>query len=326
MRLFSLCTDHSFGERLASSLNVPLDKYEERTFEDGEHKLRPLTGVRDENVYVVQSLYGDEARSVDDKLCRLLFFIATLKDSGAKHITAVIPYLCYARKDRRTKARDPLTFRYVASLFEAVGTDKVVTIDVHNIQAFENGFRCNTLHLEAQKLFLAHFLEHSQRDEEIVVMSPDTGGVKRAEQFRKTLANGLSRCIDFAFMEKQRSEGKVTGETVVGNVEGKSVIILDDLISSGTTMARAARAARQRGATTVYAVATHGVFAGNANEALAEKSLKQIVVTNTIPPFRLNALSREKLVLLDVTPLLADVIRRLETRGSIVALMEADVS
>ena len=325
MRVFALHTSREFAEAVASSLDRSLDPLEERSFEDGEHKIRPLVSVRDEDVYVIHSLYGEERQSVNDKLCQLLFFIATLKDAGAQRVTAIVPYMCYARKDRRTKARDPVTMRYVASLFEAVQVDRVVTIDIHNLQAFQNAFRCKTEHLEAQQLFVNYFQRHLNASEKIVVMSPDIGGVKRAEQFRDKLATALATNVDFAFMEKLRSKGIVSGETVVGDVRGKKVIILDDLINSGTTMARAAAACSRLGALGVYAVATHGAFSAKANDAFQEKALTGIVVTNTVRPNKLNEpLTKEKLVVLDVAPLFGEAIRRLNTSGSLVSLMDVE--
>ena len=324
MRLFALKNSDVLGEKVAAALGCSLDVLEERDFEDGEHKIRPLVSVRGEDVYVIHSLYADEEQSVNDKLCKLLFFIATLNDCGADRVTAVVPYLCYARKDRRTKARDPVTIRYVASLFEAVNTDRVVCIDVHNLQAFQNGFRCQTEHLEAQKLFISYFQNVLQPDEKVVVMSPDIGGTKRAEQFRDRLSRSLAKEVDFAFMEKLRSKGVVSGEAVVGNVKGRTVIILDDLINSGTTMARAAVACERLGATGVYGVATHGVFISKANEAFREKALRKIVVTNTVRASCLSGDIKDNVVVLDVAPLFAEAIRRLNTSGSLVSLMETD--
>jgi ribose-phosphate pyrophosphokinase len=325
MRVFAPHKSQIFGERIVASLDRSLDAHEERNFDDGEHKTRPLVSVRDEDVYLIHSLYADEGQTVNDKLCKLLFFIATLKDAGAARVTAVVPYLCYARKDRRTKARDPVTLRYVASLFEAMNLDRIVVMDVHNLQAFQNAFRCRSEHLEAQNLFVSYFQGVFQSDEKVVVMSPDIGGVKRAEQFRDKLAKALSTPVDFAFMEKLRSKGVVSGEAVVGDVKGKVVIILDDLISSGTTMARAAVACDKLGASGVYAVATHGAFLPAANEALKENALLKVVVTNTIQAGRLNKTpASEKLVVLDVAPLFAEAIRRLNSGGSLVSLMDLE--
>ncbi|MCK4867236.1 MAG: ribose-phosphate pyrophosphokinase-like domain-containing protein, partial [Alphaproteobacteria bacterium] len=139
--LFALNASRAFGERVAERLGIALGQHEERDFEDGEHKARPLENARGRDVFVVQSLYGEAGESVNDKLLRLLFFIGALKDASAAEVTAVVPYLGYARKDRKTKSRDPVTTRYVAALFEAVETERVVTIDVHNLAAFQNAFR-----------------------------------------------------------------------------------------------------------------------------------------------------------------------------------------
>lgn len=185
--VFALQASRDFGEKVCAVAGVSLSAHEEREFEDGEHKTRPLVNVRNRDVYVIQSLYGDQQQSVNDKLCRLLFFLGALRDASAGRVTAVVPYLCYARKDRKSKPRDPVTTRYVAALFEAVGTGRVVTLDVHNLAAFQNAFRIRTDHLEARGLFVDHFAPLVQ-SEEIVVVSPDAGGVKRAEDFRQALS------------------------------------------------------------------------------------------------------------------------------------------
>ena len=135
---------------------------------------------------VLHSLHGDAGESANDKLCRLLFFCGALKDAGAACVTAVTPYLCYARKDRRTKPNDPVTTRYVAAMFEAVGADRVITLEVHNVAAFENAFRCPTWHIESGPLMAAHFAP-LLRDERVASVSPDAGGAKRAEQFRQAM-------------------------------------------------------------------------------------------------------------------------------------------
>jgi ribose-phosphate pyrophosphokinase len=260
--------------------------------------------------------------SVNDKLCRLLFFLGALRDASAGRLTAVVPYLCYARKDRKSKWRDPVTTRYVASLFEAMGVDRVVTLDVHNLAAFQNAFRSHTDHLEAKKLFVDYFVPLAQ-GEEVVVVSPDVGGIKRAEDFRQALSSALHRPISSAFMEKYRSAGVVSGEAVVGEVAGRMAIIIDDLISSGTTLARAAEACRTRGAKRIYAAASHGAFVGAARTVLAQPALEKVVVTNTIPPFRLEPdMVKARLVVLDTARLFAEAIKRIHTGGSIVALLE----
>ncbi len=319
--LFALDGSHSFGEKVAAVLDLPLSAHEERAFEDGEHKSRPLVNVRGRDVFVVHSLYSDTVQSANDKLCRLLFFLGALKDASAARVTAVVPYLCYARKDRRTKPRDPVTTRYIAALFEAVGTDRVVTLDVHNLAAFQNAFRCVTEHLEAKMLFAGHFAEQC-RGEELVVVSPDVGGIKRAELFRESLAGVMGAPIGAAFMEKRRTGGVVSGEAVVGDVTGKVAIVIDDLISTGTTLSRAAKACKALGARRVYAAATHGLFIGRAGAVLAESGFEKIVVTNAVPPFRLEPdLVGRHLTVIDVVPLIAKAIARIHTGGSIVDLL-----
>ena len=325
MRLFALAGSREFGEKVAAFLDGTLAPHEERDFEDGEHKIRPLVSVRGEDVYILHSLYADDHQSVNDKLCKLLFFIATLRDAGAARVTAITPYLCYARKDRRTKARDPVTLRYVAALFEAVHVDRVVTIDVHNLQAFQNAFRCQTEHLEAQKLFVSYFQRRLSSSEAIVVMSPDIGGVKRAERFRDRLSKAMGSEVGFAFMEKLRSKGIVSGETVAGDVAGKQVIILDDLVNSGATLARASAACARLGASAVYGVVTHGAFIDKTNQAFKEKSLLKVVITNTVlSPFLEEPSLKDKVEVVDAAPLFSETIRRLSTSGSLVSLMEVE--
>jgi ribose-phosphate pyrophosphokinase len=321
LRVFALGATRALGADVARALGRAPDAHEEREFEDGEHKARPLVSVRDADVYVLHSLHGDEDASANDKLCRLLFFIGALKDAGAARVTAVVPYLCYARKDRRTKPRDPVTTRYVAALLEAVGVDRVAALDVHNVAAFQNAFRVPTEHLEARALF-ARALVPLVAGGEAIVVSPDTGGAKRADALRQTLATALGRDVPLGFAEKQRSGGAVTGEALVGAVEGRAVVLVDDLISTGTTLVRAARACRERGARSVRAVATHGLFMGGAPELLSPGTTDGVLTTNSVPPFRLSGEARARVTVLDVAPFLAEAVRRMHQGGSVVDLNE----
>lgn len=321
--VFALNATKDFGGRVCAHLKIPLSGHEEREFEDGEHKTRPLISVRGKDVFVIHSLYGDANESVNDKLCRLIFFLGALRDASAGTITAVIPYLCYARKDRKSKPRDPVTTRYVAALFEAIGADRAVVLDVHNPAAFQNAWRVPTDHLEAKNLFVTHFAPLVPGGD-VVVVSPDAGGVKRVEDFRVALARRLGREVQNAFIEKYRSAGVVSGHALVGDVAGKTAIILDDLISSGTTMARAAEACVSKGAVSVYVGATHGVFSSKANEALASAAISGIVVTNSVA-LPLTALGRikDRLSVLDVSRLFASAIERIHSGGSVVELLES---
>lgn len=308
--LFALGTTRDYGQRVADRLGVALAEYEERVFEDSECKLRSRVNVQHRDVYVLHSLHGDSGQSPHDKLCHLLFFIGALKDAAARRVTAVVPYLCYARKDRRTKANDPVTTRYVAQMFEAVGTDGVVTLDVHNLQAYQNAFRCRTEHLEAIPLFAQHFCADAD-GAALTVVAPDSGAVKRARTLQELLEQHSGQPVQLAFMEKKRSSGVVSGaEEVFGEVSGRQVIIFDDLIASGTTIGRAARACRRQGATAVQVAATHGLFTAEAPDLLADPVFTRLVITDSVAP-RLTGVAAQKQVILDSTPLIADAIRRL---------------
>lgn len=319
LSVFDLESGSSLASAIASMLGSPLANWEERHFEDGEHKARTLSSVRGQHAVLLQSLYSDEALSVNDRLVRLLFFVAALKDAGAAEVTVVVPYLAYARKDRKSKPRDPVTSRYLAQLFESVGSDRLLTIDVHNLAAYQNAFRIATEHLEARGLFVEHFAALLQG--ESCIISPDVGGVKRAETLRRSLGRRLGRELSSAFMEKWRSKGELGGERLVGDVAGQDVLIIDDLIASGATLARTIEAARCAGARRIYAAATHALWVGRANELLDHPALTSLVVTDTLPPIRLtNPALRQRVTQLSVAPLLAEAIRRIHQREPLTAL------
>jgi ribose-phosphate pyrophosphokinase len=320
LQIFALEATAELGRAVATVLGQPLAAHEEREFEDGEHKSRPLDDVAGADVYVVQSTHGGPQQSANDKLCRLLFFIGALKDAGAARVTAVSPYLCYLRKDRRTKPNDPVTTRYVASLFEAVGTDCMVTLEVHNPAAFENAFRCRTVALSGTPLFV-DYVKANLTNENLSVISPDAGGMKRAELLRETLEHALGRPLGKGLAEKHRSAGVVSGDLFAGDVIGSTALIVDDLISTGGTLLRTARSARTAGAKRVLAFVTHGLFMTGAAEVLVDPALDQVVISNAVPPFRLEPAQSKKLVILPAAPLLAEAIRRLHEERSLTDLI-----
>lgn len=316
MRLFALRETGQLGQDVARVLGIELDPHEERDFEDGEHKARPLVSVRGEDVYVVHSLAGGLRSSPNDKLLKLLFFIATCRENGAARVTAIAPYLAYARKERQTKARDPVSTRYVAQLFEAVGTDCLVTLDVHNFAAFQNAFRCRTLHLDSGAL-LQPMVRELAGAEPIVVFSPDGGGVKRAQLAKERCEAAMANEVGFGFMEKRRSRGVVSGDLFAGDVDEKVVFLIDDMISTGGTMLRAARACRERGAKQVHAIATHGLFSKGAEALFTDPAIGRIVVTDSVASASKEGAGREaKLQVLSVAPLIAEAIKRLHENGS----------
>lgn len=309
LQLFVLAATAGLGRAAAVALHLAPAAHEERAFEDGEHKVRPLEDVAGNDVYVVQSAHGGPDESANDKLVRLMFFVGALKDAGAARVTAVVPYLAYARKDRRTKPNDPVTTRYVAQMIESVGTDCVVTLEVHNPAAFENAFRCRTVALTATPLFVDHIKRHLAGDR-LVVVSPDAGGMKRAELLRESLEAALGHPVAKGLAEKHRSAGVVSGDLFVGDVAGRTALIVDDLISTGGTLLRAAKSARAAGAKRVLALVTHGLFMPGAEDVLADPAIDQVIVTDAVPAFRLKQ-STDKLVTLPCAPLLAEAIRRL---------------
>jgi len=311
MLLFSLDPDCRLAPALAAELDEPISPHEDRAFEDGEHKLRPAVDPRGADVYVLTSLHGGPIDSPQDKLVRLLMFAGALREHGAARVTAVLPYLAYARKDRRTKPFDPLSLRYLAQLVEAVGVSQLIVLEAHNVAAFECAFRCTTLHLEAHRAFNGA-LGELVGDAPVAVASPDPGGVKRAQLWRESLLERLHRPVGFAMIDKRRSSGLVSSDDLVtGEVKGMTVLLLDDLIASGETMTRAARALLHAGAHEVIGLAAHGLFTGSAATLLADSPMRRIVVTDSVPPFRLPAAggASRKLVTVSCVPLFARAIR-----------------
>lgn len=323
--LFSLGGSEALATDIAKRLGSSIAPHEERDFEDGEHKIRPLASVRNQDIFVIANLASSADESVNDKLCKLLFFIGALKQSAAQRVTLLAPYLCYSRKERQTKARDPVVTRYLAQILEAVGVDCVVTVTAHDLAAFQNAFRCRTEHLDTHSLF-ARALIGRLSGRRVAVVSPDPGGEKRAELFRQTLERALGEPVSKALVDKTRSMGKVTGEMYAGDVRGRTAIILDDMISTGGTMLRAAVACRARGATEVLAVATHGLFVDQGKAVLSAEALDEIWTTDSLPlPASLvDAVACERVHLVPIGALLAGAIERCHAGGSINDLLEHD--
>ncbi len=308
LRVFVLDCAPALGLRVCRELGMAADAHEDSGHADGERSARPLVDVDGCDAFVLQSLHADPLSSVHDKLGRLLFFVSTLKDAGAARVTAVLPYLAYARQDRQTSARGLVATRCVATLLETAGVDAVVSVDVHNVAALQNAFRRRTVHLEAAALFASHVAASAEGD--IVAVAPDAGAIGRAGHFRQLLAAGLGRPVAAAFAEKHRDGRSLSGTLLAGQVEGRHAIIVDDIIDSGATVARAAAACRRMGALTVTAAATHGLFTAGAALAL-EGLVERLVVADTVPPFRLEGPLREMLQVVSVAPLLAGAIRKL---------------
>jgi ribose-phosphate pyrophosphokinase len=311
MKFFAMDASRSFGERVAGALGRPLDAHEEREFDDGEHKARPLVAVRGEPVYVLQSLHGDAQASGDDKLVRLLFFCGALRDHGAARVTALVPYLAYGRKERQTKPFDPVSTRYLAQLVEAVGVDALVTLETHSVTALQNAFRIPTVHIDAAVLF-ADRARALAAEGPLVVVSPDPGGIKRAQLFGELLQQRLGRPVGLAFVEKRRSEGRVSGSLLAGEVAGSTALLVDDLIATGGTLRRAAAACIEGGARRVVAFAAHGLFAAGAEQMLLDPAFAATVVGDAVPPPPMSDAARARVTYEPAAPLFARAVQCLE--------------
>lgn len=321
MRLFALHDTAQLGTSVAAAAGIELSPLEEREFADGEHKSRPLISVRGEDVYLLASLHGGPVHSPADKLLRLIFFAATCRDNGADRITLIVPYLAFMRKEQQTKPRDPVTSRYVAAMIEAVQPDMVVALDVHNPAAFQNAFRCRTTHLSMAEIFAGHIARILDKGR-VVFLSPDSGGVRRTHHVMQAYCADGIRTAGFAMMEKHRSEGRVTGELFAGSVDGSNVVIVDDIISTGGTILRAALACRARGANSVTAIATHGLFSSGGAELFSDPAVDRIIVSDSATPFQLGSdQTGTKLEVVSAAALLASAMQRLHGAGSIQRLL-----
>ena len=321
--LYSLGGSGALATTIASNLGIDVAEHEERDFEDGEHKIRPLTSVRNRDVYVLTNLVSSAGQSVNDKLCKLLFFVNSLKRSAARRVTIIAPYLCYSRKERQTKTRDPVVTRALAQILEAAGVDCVMTLTAHDLAAFQNAFRCSTEHLDTYALF-AHALAPRLAGRRATVVSPDPGGEKRAELFRRTLERMLSTSVGKGLVDKSRSLGQITGEIFAGDVDGRTAIVLDDMISTGGTMIRAATACRAHGAAEVLAMATHGLFVDGGQTIASIKAIDEIWVTDSlpIPPAVSAAAADGRARVIPIGELLAKAIALCHGGGSINELLE----
>jgi len=318
-----------FGTQVAEHLGVQISEHEEYCFEDGECYTAPRTGtkenVRGRDVFVISSLYTDEQESINDKIVKTLILCGALRDASASRITLVTPYYPYARQDRKTTSRAPITTKYIARLFQSVWVDRILAIDVHNPGAIQNAFAIPCDLLEANILF-ADFIQDVIRKNDydpnnLAVLSPDAGGLGRARKFRKILSNLLHVEVGIACLDKIHSGREIKGHDIMGVVKDKDVLIFDDMISSGQTTLECIKSCGN--ARSIMGVcATHGLFVGKANENLMTQSLTRIAVTDTIHPFRLHCeVARKKLSIINTTHLFAKAIARIHRSESISDLL-----
>ncbi len=301
--LFSGNANRALSQEIADYLGVPLGEAEVSRFADGEILVQIFENVRGADAFVIQPT----CRPVNENLMELLVIIDALKRASAWRVTAVIPYYGYGRQDRKVLPRVPITAKLVADLLTAAGVHRVLTMDLHagQIQGF---FTTPVDHLFAAPVLLQYFRDRMLGD--AVVVSPDAGGVERARAFAKRLNTSL------AFIDKRRTgpnEAKVWN--IVGEVEGRDVIIVDDMIDTGGTLTQAVPALLEKGAKRIFASCTHPVLSGQAVERIEGSALEEVVITNTIP-LPEGRLSK-KLTVLSVAPLLGEAISRIHKEESV---------
>lgn len=294
--IFSGSASRSVAEQIAAALSLIPGKADVCTFSDGEISVSIQESVRGSDVFLVQSTCSP----VNHHLMELLIMIDAVKRASAGRITAVIPYYGYARQDRKTKARDPISAKLVADLITVAGADRVLTMDLHAAQ-IQGFFNIPVDHLLGVPLLAPYF---ASRVEDPVVVSPDLGSVTRARNFAQRLDAPI------AIIDKRRQRANVCEVmNLIGEVQDKNVILVDDMIDTAGTLCNAAAAVKQKGAKTVYACATHGVLSGPAVERIQSSPIQELVLLDTIPLPPEKQL--DKITMLPVAPLFAEAIARI---------------
>jgi ribose-phosphate pyrophosphokinase len=317
--IFSGSSNLALAEEIAKKLKLHVGKSLVSKFKNEETRIEIGENVRGSEVFVVQSICkAPNGNGVNDAVMELLLMIDALRRASAARITAVIPYYGYAKQDKKTKGREPISAKVVANLLKVTGAKRLVTMDLHAAQ-IQGFFDIPVDNLMAMPTLCEYLKREGLKGDKIVVVSPDAGGVHRAELFAKRLESSL------AIVFKRRPEPDVSEVTdIVGDVSGKIAVVVDDMISTGGTLAKAAEAIKARGATEVYTVATHGIFAGDAVSVLEDSQIEKVIITNTIP-FPLPSVDdHPKFVQLSIAQTFADAISRITTNRSVSALFNSE--
>lgn len=311
VKIFSGTSNVELAEKIAKKLDLELGKAKVVRFKDGEIYVRVDETVRGRDVFVIQPTSGP----VNENLMELLIFIDALKRASAKTINILMPYYGYARQERKSSPREPITAKLVANLLTVAGADRVVTMDLHadQIQGF---YDIPVDHLQALPLLAKYFINKGLRGEEIVVVSPDIGGVKRARK----LAEWLDCKI--AIIDKRRPKPNLSEVmNLIGDVEGKKAIFIDDMIDTAGTITNGVEAIMKRGAKESYICCSHAILSGQAVERLEKCTVKEVIVTDSI---RLPEEKKiDKIKVLSIDKLFAETIRRIVNHKSISALFES---
>ena len=298
----------SLAKAICTELNVPLTDSMVGRFSEGEIRVKINENVRGKDVFIVQPT----CPPANDNLMELLIILDALRRASCRRVTAVVPYYGYARQDRKDQPRVPITAKLVANLITTAGANRVLTMDLHTgqIQGF---FDIPLDHLYAVTVFEKYL--KSKKIKSPVVVSPDVGGIKMARGYAKRLNAGL------AIVDKRRNTPEATEVMhILGEVKGKTCILVDDLIATGSSLVEAAEAIRKAGATEVYACVTHPIMSGPARERIAKSCLKELIVTDTIP--MLAEKRHPKITVLSVAPLLSEAIERIHYEQSISSLFD----
>ena len=303
IKIFTGNANRSLAEKICDELNVPLGSCDVSQFSDGEINLNIGETVRGHDIFIIQST----CTPVNDSLMETLILIDAVKRASAGRVNAVIPYYGYARQDRKTKAREPITAKLVANLFTVAGADRVVTMDLHAGQ-IQGYFDIPVDHLSGVPILAEYF--KNIVDEETVIVSPDLGGVTRARNFAHLLD------LPIAIIEKRRPKANVSEVmNVIGDIEGKNVILIDDIIDTAGTITKAASVLKNFGAKKVYGCSTHPVLSGPAIDRIQESDLEKFIITDTIPLQDYKKI--DKIETVSVAPLFAEAIRRIHENRSV---------
>ncbi len=310
MKLLSCNSNRTLSQEIAKHLGLQLIDAEVKKFSDMEVFVEIKENVRGEDIFVVQST----SFPANDNIMELLIAIDALRRASAKRITAVIPYFGYARQDRKAAPRTPISAKLVANLITSAGADRVLTIDLHagQIQGF---FDIPVDNLYAAPVFVRHIKENFALDN-LVVVSPDVGGLVRARAIAKKIT------AELAIVDKRRPKAGVSEVmNIIGEVEGKNCIIVDDMVDSGGTLCNAADALIEKGALSVSAYITHGVLSGKAAERIVNSKLKNLVITNSIEPSSAT-LETKNIKIINIANLLGDAIRNISLEESVSTLFD----
>jgi ribose-phosphate pyrophosphokinase len=315
--LFSGNSNPELAREIASRMETRVGSALVDKFRNDECRVEIRENVRGAEVFVIQSICkAPNGQTVNDSLMELLLMIDALSRASAYRISAILPYYGYAKQDKKTKGREPISAKLVANLMVTAGAKRLVTLDLHAAQ-IQGFFDIPVDNLEATPTLSTYLKAQGMVGNDVVVVSPDAGGVARAEKFAKKLRSTL------AIVFKRRPEPDVSEVTeIVGEVDGKIAIVVDDMISTGGTLAKAAEALIRRGATKVITCATHGIFAGDAVKVLNDSPIERIIVTNTLP--NSEAELGPKFKVLSIAQILADAIKRITANRSVSELFAKD--